>query len=334
MRRAVVTRVAVGIAAATLSLGVAAPAVATPATHAAPVTVRASDGARVVAEKQVAPRQLDLTIASPALRTRAKVRLLTPDGWNEHSRQRWPVFYLLHGCCGDYTSWTSLTDVASIRSLRHVLVVMPEAGTAGWYSNWWNHGKGGAPAWETFHLTEVRQILERGYGAGTRRVVAGLSMGGYGAIAYAAEHPGMFRATASYSGVVHPRYEPGGPANILSINEGEGFDPYALWGDPVRQRLIWELHDPYYLAPLLRRTPVFLSAGNGVPGPLDPPGTAFSDFEKLFDSQGHALAAKLRRLHVPVGTDFYGPGTHTWPYWQRELHRSLPMLLRGLGVRA
>ena len=39
------------------------------------------DGARVVAEQQVAPRQLDLTVDSPALGGTAKVRLLTPDGW-------------------------------------------------------------------------------------------------------------------------------------------------------------------------------------------------------------------------------------------------------------
>ena len=50
--------------------------------HAAPIpAVTAVDGAHVVAEQQVAPRQVDLTIASPALGTTAKVRLLTPDGW-------------------------------------------------------------------------------------------------------------------------------------------------------------------------------------------------------------------------------------------------------------
>jgi S-formylglutathione hydrolase FrmB len=33
---------------------------------------------------------------------------------------------------------------------------------------------------------------------------------------------------------------------------------------------------------------------------------------------------------VAVRTDFYGPGTHNWPYWQRELRRALPLLLRGM----
>ncbi|MFY1670334.1 alpha/beta hydrolase-fold protein [Plantactinospora sp. WMMB334] len=68
---------------------------------------------------------------------------------------------------------------------------------------WWNGGRYGPPAWGTFHLDEVRPILERGYGAGPRRAVAGASMGGYGALGYATPRPGIFRAVASYSGSVH-----------------------------------------------------------------------------------------------------------------------------------
>ncbi len=163
-------------------------------------------GAEVVAVTQVAERQVDLSVRSTALGGRTvKVRLLTPDGWNPADRrQHWPTFWLLHGCCGNYTSWTSMTDVAATGSLRDVLVVMPEAGWNGWYSDWWNYGEGGDPAWETFHTVELRHLLERDWGASPNRVVAGLSMGGQGALLYAARHPGMFKATAAYSGSAHP----------------------------------------------------------------------------------------------------------------------------------
>ncbi|NKZ06931.1 hypothetical protein HGB48_24795 [Actinomadura latina] len=70
-------------------------------------------------------------------------------------------------------------------------------------TDWWNRGGGGAPKWETFHLAELRQILERGYRAGPDRAVAGSSTGGLGALAYAARHRGLFRAAASFSGPVH-----------------------------------------------------------------------------------------------------------------------------------
>jgi S-formylglutathione hydrolase FrmB len=171
--------------------------------------------------------------------------------------------------------------------------------------------------------------VEHFYGAGPRRVIAGLSMGGFGALSYAARHPGMFRAAASYSGVVDTLYEPGGPQNIERIDVGEGLPADGPWGDPVRQGAVWAAHNPTSLAPLLRGIPVFLSCGNGQPGVFDPPGTQVNAFEVLFHAENLALARRLRG-DPKLTTDFYGNGTHSWPYWQRELHRSLPILLRAL----
>jgi diacylglycerol O-acyltransferase / trehalose O-mycolyltransferase len=187
---------------------------ASAANHSTHGSARATerDGAYVVSEKRIGSRIVDLTVQSPALGRTATVRLITPRGWDQRRHgQRWPVLYLLHGCCDTPDSWTRETDVEEIPALRNVLVVTPEGGAVGWYSNWWNHGTGGPPAWETFHLTEVRRLLERGYGAGKRRVVAGLSMGGAGAMTYAAHHRRMFRAAASYSGVVRTVLSGGNP---------------------------------------------------------------------------------------------------------------------------
>ncbi|AEW92623.1 MULTISPECIES: alpha/beta hydrolase [Streptomycetaceae] len=300
-----------------------------PAARAAEPTHRRAE---VVAEHRVGPREVDLDVASPALAATVPVRLLTPDGWRSGAHRHWPTLWLLHGCCGDYTSWTAYTDVASLPELRRVLVVMPEAGRTGFYSDWWNHGAGGAPGWETFHLRELRPLLERSYGAGSDRAVAGLSMGGFGALSYAGRHPGMFRAAASFSGVADPLLAPDGPRNLLDIVRGQDADPYALWGDPVAQRHLWAAHDPYDLAGALRRIPVFLSCGDGTAGPLDPPGAATPD-EKLYLAESRHLADRLRQLgDRRLVTDFYGAGTHRWPYWQRELHRALPVLLRALRV--
>ncbi|MEV5865265.1 alpha/beta hydrolase family protein [Streptomyces tendae] len=301
-----------------------------------PKTGAARPGAEVVAVTRVADRQVDLSVRSTALGGRTvDVRLLTPDGWNPHDRrhrQHWPTLWLLHGCCGDYTSWTSMTDVAETDSLRDVLVVMPEAGWNGWYSDWWNHGQGGDPAWETFHTEELRHLLERDWGAGSDRVVAGLSMGGQGALLYAARHPGMFKATAAFSGSAHPLLNEESIDRIMGFFAGQDNDPLRVWGDPVAQRRIWQAHDPFHLAKRLRSIPVYLSCGDGTTGPLDPPG-ATSALEADFNRQNHALAAELKRVGARhVTTNFYGPGTHGWAYWERELHASLPMLLGALGV--
>ena len=111
------------------------------------------------------------------------------------------MLYLLHGCCDTYDSWTRSTDVEQLAQLRDVLVVMPEGGDVGFYSNWLD-----GPAWQDFHLRELPRILELGYGAGTRRAIAGLSMGGLGAMDYAARRPRAFRAAASFSGVLYHRF--------------------------------------------------------------------------------------------------------------------------------
>jgi diacylglycerol O-acyltransferase / trehalose O-mycolyltransferase len=288
-------------------------------------------GPQVVAEKQVAPRLVDLTVESPALGRSAMVRLLTPDGWNQRrDSSHWPTLYLLHGCCDTYDRWTLQTDVEELAQLRNLLVVMPEGGPVGWYSAWWNQGKGGPPAWETFHTRELRELLERDYGAGPQRVIAGLSMGGLGALLYAAHNPGMFRAAASYSGVVHPLYD-GWPTGLMGLIQKQyGEDPLGLWGDPNAQRDIWQEHDPYYLAKRLRPTYVFLSSGDGTPGPFQAPGAPRDGLEAQINEMNHLLAPVLRRAGVRVTTDLYGPGIHNWPYWERELHRSLPLLLCAL----
>jgi diacylglycerol O-acyltransferase/trehalose O-mycolyltransferase len=213
--------------------------------------------------------------------------------------------------------------------------VMPEAGQVGFYSDWYRAGRGGPSRWETFHLTELRRLLERDWRAGDRRVAAGLSMGGLGAMAYAARHPGTFRAAASYSGLLHTRYQGDpttGPQTIQGTLRNFNEDPDALWGDPQRQADIWAAHNPYDLAPRLRGVRLFVSVGDGRLGPLDRPTASgqAQEIEQSLHPQSRAFVQRLRQLGIPVTFDAYGPGTHDWPYFQRELHRSLPLLLAAL----
>lgn len=286
----------------------------------------ATRGAWVVDEQRLGDRLLELTVSSEAVGHDIGVRLLLPRDWDRQPRRDWPTLYLLHGCCdGDtgYRSWTDKTDVEELTARSNVLVVMPEAGPAGFYSDWRS-----GPAWETFHLTELRRLLERQYRSDDRRAVAGLSMGGFGALSYAARHPGFFRAAASYSGVVHTTYQ--GPDLVQGLVSGWGLDPDDLWGDPVADAGTWAAHNPYDLAKRLRGTPLYLSTGNGQPGPLDPPDAQPDSLERFLGEESVALAERLRALRIPVTTDFYGPGRHAWPYWERALHDSFPLLERAL----
>lgn len=281
----------------------------------------ADNGARIVAIDAIDRRTRDLTIDSPSVGLR-RVRLLLPARFDEAPSTRWPVLYLLHGADDpeSYASWTSHTDVADLTAAKDLLVVMPEAGERGWYSDWWNDGAGGPPMWETFHLVEVRQLIERNWRASERRVVAGLSMGGYGAMAYAARHPGMFLAAASFSG---------------AVDGSEAPTDKARWGDPVAQADLWRAHDPIALAPALKGVVLYIAYGSGERGPLDAPDAAArDDLEASIAAQNMRFARALEASGVSAVLDAYGAGTHSWPYWQQGLHRALPLLLAALGEQA
>ncbi|AXK36563.1 hypothetical protein DVA86_32290 [Streptomyces armeniacus] len=310
----------------------------------------------VITERRRGRRVTDLRVASPGLDDVATVRLLTPDGWRRGSSRtadarsrtaaaRWPVLLLLPGADGECTDWTELYGIAELPQLRDVLVVMPSMPLYGFCTDWWNGGAGGPPAVETFHLDELLPLLERDYGAGTRRVVAGQSQGGFGALSYAARRPGLFRAVASFSGFVHPL------RHTRAVRTGcayLGIDWRDVWGDPVRDRANWLAHAPYHLAERLRGSPVYLSCGDGRAGPLDRPDDepeedipgledpddpfpedAVSPFEVIMRDENEALADRLHTAGVSVRTHFTS-GTHSPPYWGRELRRALPTLLREL----
>jgi diacylglycerol O-acyltransferase / trehalose O-mycolyltransferase len=147
---------------------------------------------------------------------------------------------------------------------------------------------------------------------------------------YAARHPGLFRAAASYSGLLHSLEDVRFHLNLFSSHTD---DPLDIWGDPKRQRRVWAAHDPTELAARLRGTWLFVSAGDGQLGPFEQPGDPRDVVEATVQREGRAFARRLQRLHVPVEADFYGHGVHAWPYWERELERSLPLLLGALGVR-
>lgn len=332
-----------------------------------PGTARAAGNpARVVGEVGHGRRTLDIAISSPELEgpVRTKwVRLLLPEGWSRTAHRTWPTLWLLHGGTGNHTDWTAHTHIEQLTAGRDVIVVMPETSGCSSYSNWWNHGAGGPPAWETYLLDEVRPLLERDYRAGPRRAIAGLSMGGLGALKFAAARPGMFGAAASYSGMANPLFTSpdgglSGPdlvkAGAVSCLE----DWRRIWGEPgypfgtedpgeVRQRAIWELNSPLYQAQGLAGTPLYLSYGNGTdngpgwkwgdPPPsrdrcANPPAPGKNDaIEAAAHGMNEQLRARLAQLAIPA-TVCASTGTHSWPYWERELVASFPMLMGALGA--
>ncbi|MDT3396040.1 alpha/beta hydrolase-fold protein [Streptomyces sp. B1866] len=302
------------------------------ATTAAPATVTApgataDDGARVVSEKWLDDRTVDLKIDSPAAKAEMPVRLLLPRGWSKDATRTWPVLYLLQGAHDDYTSWTRETDIEEFTADKDVITVLPSAGPTGIVTDWWNNG----PNYEKFQVDELWQILRGGYRAGDKRVVAGISTGGYGAVALAARRPGSFAAAASYSGILST-LDPGLPQLISLLVQRENLPGDSLWGNVVFNWSNWQAHNPFALASKLRGTPLYISQGSGVSMEGDPLDAKV--IESTLWIQAHTFALRLATLGVPVTTHFYLGAAHAWNYWQREFKASWPMLAKGLGVPA
>ncbi len=278
------------------------------------------------------PRCIDVTVPVPhRLKVPdATVRLILPDGYDA-SRKRYPVLLLLHGAGDTYAGWTDNTDVEAFTADLDLIVVMPDSGhdaNAGFYTDW----QDGSRQWETFHTHVLRQWVDRHYRTlrGRRhRAVAGLSMGGFGAMSYAARHVQSFGAAASFSGALDTLYP--NPAN--PIVKQLGIVAPGIWGDPVADAKIWKAHNPTDLAPQLRKTALFLATGDGTRGgPLgdvdDPLAYGIEAVVAIMTSD---FAAALDAAGIPYTKDFYGPGYHGWVYWERELHWALPQMMTLIG---
>lgn len=312
------------------------PSVPTVATSVGTPGVVASDGAFVQSEVILDPQTVDLTISSPALGGTTTVRLWLPAHWaTAPAGRRWPTLYLLHGANDpqQQATWTVNTQAKAFMAGRDVLTVMPAAGAAALYSDPWNFGRGGGTKYETYHTRELPQLIEGAYrGKRSNRAVLGISAGGLGAFKYAAKNPGFFSAAASLSGLVNTSLPPA-RTFVQAILVQAGVLLGSIWGDPIFQFSIWQASNPYYLAPGLTGIPLFISSGNGAAGPLD---CWFFCVDPVIEPAAllvnTSFAARARSLGLDLTTDFYGAGTHHWPYWSREFPRAWPTLAKGLGV--
>ena len=257
-------------------------------------------GIAVVAERRLDARLTEWTLRTTALAQETRVRVLVPAGYAAHAQRRYPVLYLLHGRNGTFRDWTRHGGAARATARLPLIVVMPDGGRDAVYTD--------APPerWPAYHAAQlVRWVDQRFRTVAARRgrAIAGLSMGGFGALSYAARRPGTYAAAASLSGA-------------LELSSPRPID----------------------LAPRLRSLAlVELRTGDGAPGPLDPRGTrrrcgacAIERFLHPMNVRMHRRLAALRIRHV---WDDYGPGTHAWPYWRRDLRETLPDLMRVLASR-
>jgi S-formylglutathione hydrolase FrmB len=137
------------------------------------------------------------TLDAPSISGRRPVVILLPAAYDP--AVRYPILYLLHGYSGSCRDWTERTSIEEFVSGWSLIIVMPEAGNS-WYVN---SATDPSARYEEYIIHDVRTFVEARYSVDTsRRAIAGLSMGGYGALMLSMRHPRLFRFAGSLSGAI------------------------------------------------------------------------------------------------------------------------------------
>jgi S-formylglutathione hydrolase FrmB len=314
------------LATAAVASVLAAPAAAAP-------VLKSGDGLTVTSQKSLDSRLIALTVKTGALPGPANVRILLPTGYAQHPHKHYPVLYLLHGTSGGASDWTTMGDAEQTTAGLPLIVVMPDIALnddgGGWCTNW----PDGEYHWLTFHIDQLVPWVQanlRTLNTRSERAIAGLSQGGFCSMSYASQFPDLFGIALAYSGAPDIAWDPVAHAGAMAIINAtevglDGVPANSMFGSPVTDFFNWADHDPATLATNLRWTKTYFYFGNGVPGPLDTGANPEADgIEAAVYEDNLYFHARLQSLGIkPVVYDYYGDGTHSWPYWTRDLRWSI-----------
>jgi S-formylglutathione hydrolase FrmB len=133
----------------------------------------------------------------PSLGRTKKLSVLIPAKYDP--RVHYPVLYLLHGYSGGYDNWGSKTKIAEYVRDIPMIVVMPD-GENSWYVN---SAMEPSDRFEDYIVNDLPNYIQKAYSIDTtKQGIAGLSMGGYGALVLALRHPAKYRFAGSLSGAI------------------------------------------------------------------------------------------------------------------------------------
>ncbi len=226
---------------------------------------------------------------------------------------RYPVLYLLHGLTGHYNNWTTRTKISDYTAAHGVIIVTPE-GNDSWYTD---SQLVPTEKYETYIIKELIPDVDRRFRTLDKRegrAIAGLSMGGYGALKFGVKYPAMFAFAGSMSGALD--------AASWKREELKSFD------------FIWRsLH------------PAFGDDGS--------PTRPVNDVPKLYRELSAEQIAALPYVYIDCGTEDHLlasnrsfidilvtrkipheyrqlPGGHSWEYWDTQVQEVLKIAMKKM----
>lgn len=235
-----------------------------------------------------------LEIYSPAMSRTVSVTAVVPDAAT--SERTCPVIYLLHGYSGDAFTWLKIKPtLPEIADMEGIAFVCPD-GENSWYLDSPVNPKS---MYETFISCELLPAVEKLLPVArerSARAIAGLSMGGFGAMSLAIKHKELFGAVGSMSGGLDIR-----PFS-------ENWDLPLVLGEQAEHSANWEAVTPINLISRIEEGELAIVFDCGY-------GDFFLDVNQAFHKE------LLRR---GISHDFYvRPGHHDNIYWSNAVDYQL-----------
>jgi len=267
-----------------------------------------------------------VSITSKILARDVPYCVVLPPSYDAEKTRHYPILYLLHGL-GDNDQFlihsggmNLIDDLWEQKQLAEFLIVTPAAG-ASFYIN----SRDGKRRYEDFFLQEFMPGVEKRYRIQPGRVshgIAGISMGGYGALHIAFKHPQLFAAVGAHSAALIEKLPniSGRDAQQMSVLRVLG----SAFGSPF-DGAFWTQNDPVTIARTanLAGMKIYFDCG--------------SEDEYGFESGAQSLDKLLTTRHIPHEFHLY-PGGHDWTYFAEHLPAMLAfesqVIAAGAGNRA
>ncbi|MEI6411775.1 MAG: alpha/beta hydrolase family protein [Bacteroidota bacterium] len=246
-------------------------------------------------------------IFSPSMQKEIRCVIIRPDAYSL-SAPAYPVLYLLHGYSGNYGGW--LHDAPQLKEQAdryNIMIVCPDGGYDSWYLD---SPVDSTVRYETHITKEVVGYVDYYYHTRadrSGRAIAGLSMGGHGAMYLAIRHQDIFGAAGSMCGGLD-----------LRPFKKNDWDLKGVLGSPAEAWQNWEAHSVVNLVPRLTNSNLALIIDCGV-----------GDFFLDPNREMHRL---LLLAHYPH--EYYErPGEHNAAYWSNAVDFQLVFFSKFFGKK-
>lgn len=257
-----------------------------------------------------------LEITSGAMHKKIKAAVVLPAAYKK-SKKPFPVLYLLHGGTGKYSDWLRKTpDKTLLHRMAdqyNLIIVTPDGGPTSYY---FDSPLDKSSQYETFISRELVTEIDRSYRTVADkkgRVIAGLSMGGHGAVFIATRNPQVYCAAGSMSGVMNINTATWKvPAEFAQLRAGN----FArLLGAPQPGPHPYPGYTAVAMTEQIKASGLKLILDCGV-----------DDFLIDTNRELHRLLLANKTPHEYTER----PGAHTWEYWENALPNQVLFLYDAL----